>query len=800
MTQIPSETDSQNSINSHRLSTNGNQLDSQKANIQELTTDSLPSPEQTSNAQVSQSSLRILTQSSPIPKQKIPWWSLASLRNKATIVALTIGTVPVVLVGAASYLVASGGIKEQIIQNEQTNAQDLEDKLELFVEQRYNDIVQLSRHDAFTNSKLRNTLTQEEKNEVLDNFEKTSQVYNSIVAINFSDKTITAESSGRWSGKPDNILTRDYGVKVQETDKPVIVDPRASTTTGAFSLFAAAPIKDKLTDKTLGIVRTRTPMTLVNDLFGVDAERKQAFYVIDSGGEITASSDPEVLQKQIEEVFPKVNAQIPQMAQQGLSEIMTENGERQIFTYLPSQHISEKYGLNWGLLLARPTEIAFAPQRQLLITVLLGTVTFTVLVAVLAIIVARLATQPIVAAADAVEKIGQGGLDTRLTVQGQDEIAQLGSNINLMADQIQNLLVEQQKAAQQQMAAQAKAELNQQEMQRSEALQRELFQLFEEIEGASQGNLMVRADLTAGEVGIIADVFNSIIESLRKIVIQVKQATTQVNSSISENQGAIRELADEALAQVEEITSTLNSVEQMSLSIQEVAESAHQAAEVARSASTTAQAGGAAMDRTVDSILNLRSTVAETAKKVKQLGESSQEISQVVSLINDIALKTNLLAVNASIEAAHAGEQGKGFAVVAEEVGALAEQSAAATKEIEQIVKNLQAGTKEVVEAMELGTTQVVEGTHLVKETKHNLEQILGVSQEIDQLLQSISKATVSQTQTSKTVTDLMKQITKASERASQSSRQVDGNLRETAEVAEKLQIAVGQFQVETQA
>ncbi|NEO31339.1 MAG: methyl-accepting chemotaxis protein [Symploca sp. SIO3C6] len=800
MTQTPSEADSQNSTNSHSLSTNGTQLDSQKFNIQELATDSLPPPKQTTNTKATQPSSKISTPSLPIQKQKIPWWSLASLRNKATIVALTIGTVPVVLVGAASYLVASGGIKEQIIQNEQTNAQDLADKLDLFVQQRYNDIVQISRHDAFTNSKLREALTKEEKDEVLDNFEKTSQVYNTIVAVDFRDTTVIAESSGTWSGKPTSIITRDYGVQVQETDQPVIVDPRASVSTGAFSLFAAAPIKDKLTGQTFGIVRVRTPMTLVNELFGVDAEREQAFYLIDSEGQITASSDPEALRQQIEEVFPKVAAQIPQMAEEGFTKIMTENGERQIFTYLPKQDIFKRYGLNWGLILARPTEIAFAPQRQLLVTVLVGTIAFVVLVAVLTIIIARLATQPIVAAADAVEKIGQGGLDTRLAVQGQDEIAQLGSNINLMADQIQNLLVEQQEAAQQQMAAQAKAELAQQEMQRSESLQRELFQLFEQIEGASQGNLMVRADLTAGEVGIIADVFNSIVESLRKIVIQVKQATTQVNNSIGENQGAIRDLADEALAQVEEITSTLNSVEQMSLSIQEVADSAQQAAEVARSASTTAQAGGVAMDRTVDSILNLRSTVAETAKKVKQLGESSQEISQVVSLINDIALKTNLLAVNASIEAAHAGEQGKGFAVVAEEVGALAEQSAAATKEIEQIVKNLQVGTKEVVEAMELGTTQVVEGTHLVKETKQSLEQILGVSQEIDQLLQSISKATVSQTQTSQTVTDLMKQITKASERASKSSRQVDGTLRETAEVAQKLQIAVGQFQVDTPA
>ena len=140
-------------------------------------------------------------------------------------------------------------------------------------------------------------------------------------------------------------------------------------------------------------------------------------------------------------------------------------------------------------------------------------------------------------------------------------------------------------------------------------------------------------------------------------------------------------------------------------------------------ASTNATEGGKAMDRTVESIVQLRETVGETAKKVKRLGESSQQISKVISLINQIALQTNLLAINASIEAARAGEEGRGFAVVAEEVGQLAAQSAAATKEIEQIVENIQLETSQVVEAMELGTTQVVEGTHLVEEAKQSLEQ-----------------------------------------------------------------------------
>jgi methyl-accepting chemotaxis protein len=341
--------------------------------------------------------------------------------------------------------------------------------------------------------------------------------------------------------------------------------------------------------------------------------------------------------------------------------------------------------------------------------------------------------------------------------------------------------------------AAAKSEAQQHEQ---EALQVQLYQLLSSVEGATRGDLTVRADVTAGDMGTVADFFNAIIESLRQIVTQVKDSAIRVNASVGEKEGAIRQLAADALQQATEITHTLDSVERMTLSIQTVADNARQAAEVARQASTTAVAGGTAMDQTVKSILNLRETVGETTKKVKRLGESSQQISKVVSLINQIALQTNLLAINASIEATRAGEEGRGFAVVAEEVGELAARSAAATKEIEQIVANIQLETIAVVEAMELGTAQVVEGTNLVESTKQSLEQILQVSAQIDGLVQSISTATVSQAETSQQVTSLMQDIAKISERTSQTSLQVSSSLQETVAVTQQLQQSVNTFKI----
>ena len=347
-----------------------------------------------------------------------------------------------------------------------------------------------------------------------------------------------------------------------------------------------------------------------------------------------------------------------------------------------------------------------------------------------------------------------------------------------------------------QLFAQAEA-LSEERRQKQEALQLQLVSLLGEVEGASRGDLTVRADVTAGEIGTVADFFNSIVESLRQIVTKVKLSAEQVNASLGDNEVAIQSLADEALRQAEEVTQTLASVESMTNSIQQVAASARRAADVANSASATAETSGQAMDLTVQNILNLREIIGETSKKVKRLGESSQQISKAVSLINQIAMQTNLLAINAGIEAARAGEEGQGFAVVAEEVGELAARSADATKEIERIVETIQRETAEVVDAMNQSTTEVVAGTRLVEDAKQNLSQILDVSRQIDQLVQSISEATVSQVEISETVTQLMQSVAQESTRTSTSSRKISDSLRQTVNVARSLQDSVGTFKTD---
>lgn len=358
--------------------------------------------------------------------------------------------------------------------------------------------------------------------------------------------------------------------------------------------------------------------------------------------------------------------------------------------------------------------------------------------------------------------------------------------------------LEQAEANEQKMQALSQTQaLSAERLNRQEALENQLVNLLGDVEAAADGDLTVRADVTASEIGTVADFFNAIVENLRQVVTQVKQSANQVNASLGENESSIRLLAAEALQQAEQTTLTLNSVDEMTTSIQQVAEQAQEAAAVARTASKTATAGEEAMDLTVSNIMAMRQTVGQTAKKVKRLGESSQQITKAVMLINQIAQQTNLLAINAGIEAARAGEAGQGFAAVAEEVGELATRSSSATEEIERIVETIQRETNDVVEAIEQSTTQVVEGTRRVEDAKASLNQILAGSQRMDELAAMISQATGLQVETSTTVSTLMAEIAQLSKRTSASSRQVSEALKQTVSVAQNLQNQVATFVVE---
>jgi methyl-accepting chemotaxis protein PixJ len=714
-----------------------------------------------------------------------------SLKTKATLLAITIGVLPVAAIGGVAYFVANQSITQQIEETQKTLAEDIDDNLNRFMFERYGDIQILANLPILRNPKVQAVVTLQEKQALLTRYATIYGAYDSIAAFDLNGNLLV-QSQGKTV---DNHFNRAYFQEVLKTKKPIISQPEVSKATGKVVIHFAAPVKDD-TGKMIGIVRSQMPIEKLNAVVKDFNQDGNEYLVSDSFGQIFLSSNPTEVGQQIES---KVAA-IPQLKEAKQSESLVAlyaGTQERLLGYAPSARLEGLPALRWDSVISLDTNIAFATQKELLLVLAAGTGLAAVLVGLVATYLADQATRPVIMAADAVEKIGRGELETRVSVKGEDELALLGSNVNLMAGQLQDLQ-KQQEANLEEIQANAEARRLDAEEQKAskELLQTQLIELLMEVEGASRGDLTVRANVNAGEMGTVADFFNAIIESLRAIVTQVKSAAGELNISLGENEGSLRQLAEDALQQSDEITRTLDSVQSMTLSIQEVAGSASQAAQVARTASATAEAGEIAMDRTVQGILNLRETIGDTAKKVKRLGESSQKISKAVSLINQIAEQTNLLSINASIEAARAGEEGRGFAVVAEEVGALATQSAAATKEIEQIVESIQRETSEVVRAMEVGTTQVVEGSQLVEEAKKNLTQILQVSRQIDQLAQMISTATVSQAQTSQSVNTLMQDIAQTSNRTSNASRQVSGALQQTVQVAQQLQESVGAFKI----
>jgi len=414
-----------------------------------------------------------------------------------------------------------------------------------------------------------------------------------------------------------------------------------------------------------------------------------------------------------------------------------------------------------------------------LVGVVLGAVAMGIVV-----ILARQLSSPLINVSQSAQKAAAGNLSVRAQLQGGVETRTLANGFNNLVARVQALLKEQEATSEQQRR-------------QREKLEEEVFQLMNDMEGAAEGDLTVRARLLQGDVGIVADLFNVVVENLQETARQVKQAATQVSDGLGANEVEIRNVAKGAIAQAEEIQATLNSVAEMTRSIEEVAQNAQQAANLADQAFLTAQEGNEAMEETVESIQQLRLTVGETAQQMQEMGKSAEQITEVVSIIDQISLKTTLLAMNASLEAHQAGEFGKGFTAVAQQIESLSEQSASAAKQIAQIANKMQVQTSDSIEAMELGNREVLASAQSVEKTKQRLSDVVERSETINQIMQSISRSTVSQAETSQAVSRLMEQVARSSQDQSQTSKQVAQAIQETAQVAKTLEASVENFKVE---
>ena len=350
------------------------------------------------------------------------------------------------------------------------------------------------------------------------------------------------------------------------------------------------------------------------------------------------------------------------------------------------------------------------------------------------------------------------------------------------------LLVFAQSRAQKQRLA-ASGELNQRN-------QEAILRLLDEMGSLAEGDLTVRATVTEDITGAIADSVNFAVEALRSLVSTINETAVQVSAAAQETQATATHLAEAAEHQAQQITSASAAINEMAVSIDEVSKNSSESVEVALRSVQIAGKGAAVVRQTIAGMDAIRDQIQETSKRIKRLGESSQEIGSIVELINDIAEQTNILALNAAIQAASAGEAGRGFAVVADEVQRLAERSATATKRIETLVQAIQSDTNEAVNSMEQTTAEVVTGARRAEDAGAALGEIEKVSNDLADLIQNISEAARQQSAAATNISSTMNVIQEITSQTSTGASQTAESIGNLAQMAQDLRRSVADFKL----
>ncbi len=326
--------------------------------------------------------------------------------------------------------------------------------------------------------------------------------------------------------------------------------------------------------------------------------------------------------------------------------------------------------------------------------------------------------------------------------------------------------------------------------------QEAILRLLDEMGSLAEGDLTVRATVTEDITGAIADSINFAVEALRSLVTTINETAVQVAAAAQETQATAMHLAEAAEHQAQQITSASAAINEIAVSIDEVSKNSAESADVAQRSVQIAAKGAEVVRQTIQGMDSIRDQIQETSKRIKRLGESSQEIGSIVELINDIAEQTNILALNAAIQAASAGEAGRGFAVVADEVQRLAERSANATKRIETLVQTIQADTNEAVSSMEQTTAEVVAGARLAEDAGLALGEIEKVSNDLADLIQNISEAARQQSAAATNISATMNVIQEITTQTSVGASQTAESIGNLAQLAADLRRSVADFKL----
>jgi twitching motility protein PilJ len=330
----------------------------------------------------------------------------------------------------------------------------------------------------------------------------------------------------------------------------------------------------------------------------------------------------------------------------------------------------------------------------------------------------------------------------------------------------------------------------------NEANQKAILRLLDELGDLADGDLTVEATVSEDFTGAIADSINFAIDQMRSLVQGINDTAVQVSGAADQTRATAMHLADASENQAQEIAGASAAINEMAVSIDQVSANASESTSVAKQAVEISKKGADVVQNTIHGMDTIREQIQDTSKRIKRLGESSQEIGDIVSLINDIADQTNILALNAAIQASMAGDAGRGFAVVADEVQRLAERASAATKQIEALVKNIQTDTNEAVASMEDTTSEVVTGARLAQNAGVALEEIETTSSNLEELIQNISNAAQQQASSAGHISNTMNVIQEITSQTSSGTTATAKSIGNLAKMAQDMRDSVAGFKL----
>jgi twitching motility protein PilJ len=402
-----------------------------------------------------------------------------------------------------------------------------------------------------------------------------------------------------------------------------------------------------------------------------------------------------------------------------------------------------------------------------------------VLIAVVSLLVAVGITRQVGAIMKVMSKVEKGDYSEQVPVTSQDELGRLAVDFNTMTGTVQNLIQTRQEE--------------------HDKLNNSIIQLLEEITQLADGDLTIRASVTDDVIGTLADSLNLMLDNLGQAFRRIKDSAMQVGSTANVLSSSTGDLAEQNNTQSTMINEAVEKIGLLTEAIRKAAEKADQSAGTSKVSSHVAEDGAAAVRETSQSMEAIRSNVQNTARAIKRLGESSQEISDFARTINEISDRTSILALNASIQAAAAGEEGRGFAVVAEEIQRLAERAAVSTRQIETLIRNILGEITEAGVSMDASIQEVVQGTKLSQNALAKLEEITAHSNEVAELIEGVAAVSKEQAETTAELAGKMKKIGGISLETAEEAMGASISMREMAAMGDDMLQAVAAFKLENE-